>query len=66
MSRYNLKKRLARLGDQVDDFIDEANDTYESIRHDVKRTAKDIKGRAYDVKDRRRMRGTIATICSRI
>ena len=52
MSRTNLKKRLARLGDQVDDFIEEANDAYESIRNDVKRKTKDIKGRAYEVKDR--------------
>ena len=52
MSRYQLKKRLARVGDNVDDFLEEANDTYSTLRRDVRRKAKDLKGRAYDVRDR--------------
>jgi ElaB/YqjD/DUF883 family membrane-anchored ribosome-binding protein len=52
MSRYQLKKRLARVGDNVDDFLEEANDTYSTLRRDMRRKAKDLKGRAYDVRDR--------------
>ncbi len=52
MSRYRLKKRLARVGDNVDDFIDDASDVYDSLRSDVSRRARDLKGRAYGVRDR--------------
>ncbi len=52
MSRYQLKKRLARVGDQVDDFIDDAGDKYDSLRYSARRRAKELRHRAHEVRDR--------------
>ncbi len=51
MSRNRFKKQLSRVGDSVDDFIDDASDRYESVRDDLRRRTGRVRDRAQDVRE---------------